>query len=95
MEAEKALTDLGWPKIMEDWAFRCRTGTSVLQTLIDWGFTAWPWERPSWRCDSRNQASIRIAEKAGMQAEGVLRSHMFAPSGERRDTSCFAILRHG
>lgn len=68
-------------------------GTSFLTALIEWGFTAWPWERLSWRCDSRNLASIRIAEKAGMQAEGVLRSHKFAPSGERRDTSCFAILR--
>ncbi|MFQ5654734.1 MAG: GNAT family N-acetyltransferase [Planctomycetota bacterium] len=68
-------------------------GTRVLVTLLGWGFSEWPWKRLSWRCDTRNAASVRIAEKAGMTREGVLRSHMLSPTGERRDTACFAALR--
>jgi RimJ/RimL family protein N-acetyltransferase len=68
-------------------------GTEVLRALLRWGFGEWPWKRLSWRCDVRNGASIRVAEKAGMVREGVLRSHMLSPSGERRDTVCFGLLR--
>jgi RimJ/RimL family protein N-acetyltransferase len=68
-------------------------GTDVLRALLRWGFGEWPWKRLSWRCDARNVASIRVAEKARMLREGVLRGHMLSPSGERRDTVCFALLR--
>lgn len=68
-------------------------GTRFLASMLEWGFTAWPWERLSWRCDAENAASIRIAEKVGLRREGTLTSHMLAPDGKRRDTVCFAILR--
>jgi len=69
-------------------------GTDVLRALLDWGFSdTWPWLRLSWRCDTRNLASIRVAEKAGLAHEGVLKSHLLSPQGERRDTVCFAALR--
>jgi RimJ/RimL family protein N-acetyltransferase len=68
-------------------------GTRVLTTLLAWGFTEWPWLRLSWRCDARNAASIRIAEKAGMVLEGVLRGQPAVVGEGRRDTMCFALLR--
>lgn len=68
-------------------------GTAVLQALLRWGFTEWPWLRLSWRCSSSNVASQRTAEKAGLQREGVLRSHAIDPDGARRDTFCYAHLR--
>ena len=68
-------------------------GTKALEALIEWGFSEWPWLRLSWRCDERNAASRRVAEKAGMRLEGTLRSHFEARDGERRDTLCFAILK--
>jgi RimJ/RimL family protein N-acetyltransferase len=68
-------------------------GTDVLRALLRWGFGEWPWKRLAWRCDARNVASIRVAEKAGMRREGVLRSHMLTPARERRDTVCYALLR--
>ncbi len=68
-------------------------GTETLRALIEWGFTEWPWNRLSWRCDSKNLASIRVAEKAGMQREGVLREHLRNPAGEVRNTVCHAILK--
>ena len=68
-------------------------GGRFLHALLQWGFTEWPWLRLSWRCDTRNKASIRVAERAGLKREGTLRSHLIAPDGQRRDTACFAILR--
>jgi RimJ/RimL family protein N-acetyltransferase len=68
-------------------------GTAVLAALLRWGFSEWPWLRLSWRCSAANLASQRVAEKAGMRREGVLRSHGIDPSGTRRDTVCYAILR--
>lgn len=38
-------------------------------------------------------ASQRVAEKAGLQREGLLRSHAFDPDGTWRDIVCYAILR--
>src|SRR5690606_26587299 len=49
-------------------------GTRVLRELLRWGFTEWPWRRLSWRCSSANVASQRVAEKAGLRREGVLRA---------------------
>lgn len=68
-------------------------GTAALRALLRWGFTEWPWRRLSWKCDRRNLASIRVAEKAGMAREGVLRANEDAPDGTRRDTVCYAMLR--
>ncbi|MCA9521884.1 MAG: GNAT family N-acetyltransferase [Myxococcales bacterium] len=68
-------------------------GTRALQTILAWGFSDWPWDRLAWRCSADNFASLAIAEKAGMQSEGLLRSQMLAPDGSRRDTVCFAALR--
>ncbi|HTV24515.1 MAG TPA: GNAT family protein [Polyangiaceae bacterium] len=68
-------------------------GTGVLRALLEWGFTEWPWVRLSWRCSSANRASQRVAEKAGLRREGVLRSLAVDADGERRDTVCYAMLR--
>ena len=68
-------------------------GTAALEAMLEWGFTGWPWVRLSWRCDVTNAASCRIAEKCGLAPEGLLRSHMVNPEGERRDTACYAILK--
>jgi RimJ/RimL family protein N-acetyltransferase len=68
-------------------------GTAVTRALLGWGFTEWPWLRLSWRCSSANLASQRVAEKAGLRREGVLRSHAVDPDGQRRDTVCYAMLR--
>jgi RimJ/RimL family protein N-acetyltransferase len=68
-------------------------GTKVLAALLDWGFSAWGWERIVWVCDTRNAASVRVAEKNGLTYEGVLRADRLDVNGIRRDTAVFAILR--
>jgi RimJ/RimL family protein N-acetyltransferase len=68
-------------------------GTAALRALLRWGFSEWPWVRLSWRCSAANEASQRVATKAGLQREGVLRSHAVDPDGSRRDTVCYVALR--
>lgn len=68
-------------------------GTRTLRVLLDWGFSAWPWQRLFWRCDTRNLASARTAQKAGMILEGTFRSDGIHVDGTRRDTHLFARLR--
>jgi RimJ/RimL family protein N-acetyltransferase len=68
-------------------------GTAALGALLRWGFSDWPWQRLSWRCSGANEASQRVAAKAGLLREGVLRSHAVDPGGSRRDTVCYAALR--
>lgn len=67
-------------------------GTRVLRAMLAWGFDAWPWLRLSWICDSRNVASVRVAEKAGMVREGVCRSQAAHVGRGRRDSVLFAAL---
>ncbi|NNJ12047.1 GNAT family N-acetyltransferase [Chloroflexales bacterium ZM16-3] len=68
-------------------------GTRALSALLEWGFTAWPWQRLVWLCDTRNLASARVAEKGGLVREGTFRSDALTVDGSRRDTHLFAILR--
>ncbi len=68
-------------------------GARVLTSLIDWGFTDWPWLRLAWCCDQRNVASVRVAEKCRLRLEGVLRGQQADAGGGRCDTACYAITR--
>jgi RimJ/RimL family protein N-acetyltransferase len=44
------------------------------------------------RCDSRNQRSRRVAERAGFRLEAILRSHDRANDGSMRDTTIYVLL---
>jgi RimJ/RimL family protein N-acetyltransferase len=68
-------------------------GTRVLSAMLRWGFDEWPWQRLSWRCDRRNQASLRVAEHAGLRHEGVLRGERADVGEGRRDTACYGLTR--
>jgi RimJ/RimL family protein N-acetyltransferase len=68
-------------------------GTRALAALLAWGFTAWPWQRLVWQCDTRNVGSARVAEKNGLSREGTLRADALDVAGARRDTHLYAILR--
>lgn len=68
-------------------------GTEALEGLLEWGFTEWPWQRLSWRCDPTNAASARVAEKAGLQLEGTQRQREEGVDGTLRDTAIYAMLR--
>lgn len=72
---------------------RRQLGTRILTALLEWGFRDWPWLRLSWRCDERNVASVRVAEKAGLRLEGVLRGQAAEVGSGRRNTACYAITK--
>lgn len=69
-------------------------GTRVLTAMLRWGFSdAWPWLRLAWRCDDRNLASLRVAEKCGLRLEGTLRGQPAEVGEGRRNTACYALTR--
>lgn len=68
-------------------------GIRSLRAMLEWGFGEWGWERLVWRCDTRNTASVRVAEKAGMTLEATHRGDAVDHFGSRRDTHVFAMLK--
>jgi ribosomal-protein-serine acetyltransferase len=68
-------------------------GTRLLRAMVDWADAAWPFQKLTWHCDSRNLASARVAEKCGFQLEGRLREHAPATTGDYRATTLvFGLL---
>jgi RimJ/RimL family protein N-acetyltransferase len=67
-------------------------GTDVLRTMVRWGFAEWGFRRLVWKCDARNAASIRVAEKVGFTLEGTHIAESTRPDGTRRDAHVFALL---
>jgi RimJ/RimL family protein N-acetyltransferase len=70
--------------------------TEVLAAVLAWALSDWPFERLEWRCHARNQASIQLAERCGMQLEGTNRS-VHCPVHGRRDERQYSMIRsaHG
>lgn len=69
-------------------------GTAILKAMLAWGFTAWPFERLSWRVWPHNAASIRTAEKAGMLYEGRARSFSINHhDGKRLDSLMYGLTK--
>jgi RimJ/RimL family protein N-acetyltransferase len=52
----------------------------------DLGYRRW-----EWKCNDRNEASKRAAERFGFKPEGVFRQHMIV-KGESRDTAWYSII---
>jgi RimJ/RimL family protein N-acetyltransferase len=63
----------------------------ALQLLTDWAFGELALERVELRIDVENEASLRVAERAGFTREGVLRSLHFK-QGARADVAVFSRL---
>jgi ribosomal-protein-serine acetyltransferase len=70
-------------------------GTRVLQGMVDWADAGWPFEKLVWPCDSRNAASVRLAERCGFVLEARLRSDQpaWGAAGGRQDTLLYGLLR--
>jgi RimJ/RimL family protein N-acetyltransferase len=68
-------------------------GTAILVALLQWGFTAWPWQRLIWRADVRNTRSARTAARAGMYHETTARRSQLEADGEMHDMDIYVALR--
>lgn len=69
---------------------RTTGATEAIYLLIRHAFDDLGYRRVEWKCDSRNEASRRAAERFGFTFEGTFRQHMVI-KGRNRDTAWFAI----
>ncbi len=68
-------------------------GPEATSALLEFGFRTLGLHRMHALCDTRNGASARGLEKAGMIREGVLREHLLQ-KGEWRSSFVYSILQH-
>ena len=68
-------------------------GTRSLEQMLTWGFEVWGWERLTWKCDTRNEGSIRVAEKCGLTREATFLSDALDVEAKRRDSHQYVMLK--
>lgn len=66
--------------------------TEAAGAVVDYAFAALGLAKVWARVDPRNEASVRVLEKLGMQREGLQRSHV-VHWGERADRALYGLLR--
>ncbi|MEJ7787298.1 MAG: GNAT family N-acetyltransferase [Solirubrobacteraceae bacterium] len=66
--------------------------TRAVRMLCRYGLVELGLERLQLTADVDNCASQRVAEKVGFRREGVIRSHLRHPNGQRRDSALFSLL---
>lgn len=70
---------------------RTAGATEAVFLLLRHAFETMGYRRVEWKCDTRNIASYRAAERFGFVFEGVFRQHMLI-RGESRDSAWFSML---
>ena len=68
--------------------------SEALRTLCRWAVETLEVQRLELLADVDNQGSQRVAEKAGFQREGILRSSLEYRDGTRGDSLMFSLLSH-
>jgi RimJ/RimL family protein N-acetyltransferase len=66
--------------------------TTALKALCRWAVDELELKRLDLLTDPDNLASQRVAEKAGFQREGIMRSSLEYQDGRRRDSVLFSLL---
>lgn len=75
----------------EVWGSKVNPNAKLL--LLTHAFEVMGGNRVELRCDALNARSRAAIVKLGAQFEGILRQHLLLPSGRRRDTTVFALLK--
>jgi RimJ/RimL family protein N-acetyltransferase len=70
---------------------RTTLATEVQYLLARYAFETLGYRRYEWKCNSRNAASRRAAQRLGFTFEGLFRQHMIV-KGHNRDTAWYAML---
>jgi RimJ/RimL family protein N-acetyltransferase len=90
VDFEEASCELGY------WVAREARGrgvaTRAVKLLANWIFETLPIDRVQICAEPANDASRRVAERAGLTFEGVLRSYVVI-KGRRRDMAMYSLLR--
>ena len=92
IQVENATLNLGFT-----WYGQEFQGTGINKNckylLLEFAFDVLKMERVEFRADNKNQRSVNAMKSIGCVVEGVLRSNMYKPNGERRDTIVLSILK--
>jgi RimJ/RimL family protein N-acetyltransferase len=70
---------------------RTPLGTEAQYLLASYAFETLGYRRYEWKCNARNAASRRAAERFGFTFEGIFRQHMVV-KGKNRDTAWYSII---
>lgn len=70
---------------------RTKVNTESVYLLLCHLFDDLKYRRAEWKCNNRNEASKRAAQRLGFQYEGLFRQHRII-KGENRDTAWFSML---
>jgi RimJ/RimL family protein N-acetyltransferase len=70
---------------------RTRVATESLFLCARHAFDELGYRRFEWKCNARNEPSIRAARRFGFTYEGTFRQHMVT-KGQNRDTAWFAMI---
>lgn len=70
---------------------RTRVATEAVFLHLRYAFQTLGYRRFEWKCNDRNNASKRAAERFGFAFEGVFRQHMVV-KGASRDTAWYSII---
>ncbi|WP_197746834.1 GNAT family N-acetyltransferase [Mycolicibacterium sarraceniae] len=68
--------------------------TEVAELLVQFGLEHLRLRRIEATCDPANQASARVLQKAGLNYEGLMRSHLLI-GGVGRDSLLYALVEDG
>jgi RimJ/RimL family protein N-acetyltransferase len=85
--------EIGWTWIARPWQ-RTAANTEAKRLMLTHAFETWGCVRVELKTDVLNEQSRRAMLRIGAREEGILRSHMQAWNGRRRDTIYFSILDH-
>ncbi|MEM7455809.1 MAG: GNAT family protein [Planctomycetota bacterium] len=69
---------------------RTRAATEAMYLMAKHAFDDLGYRRYEWKCDDRNEASKRAAERYGFKYEGLFRNDLVV-KGQNRDTAWFAM----
>src|SRR5215210_2772113 len=93
------LQGIDWEVPKFEIGYWCRTRftrrgyiTEAVLSITAFAFDTFGAKRVEIRCDSRNLASTRVAERAGFRLEGELRSNEVGTDGEPRDILIYAMI---
>lgn len=93
IQIENASLQLGYT-----WYGREFQGTGLNKNckylLLEFAFEKLKMERVEFRADNDNLRSINAMKSIGCVVEGVLRSNMYKPNGDRRDSIVLSILKN-
>jgi len=84
--------EIGWTFLGREFQ---RTGLNraAKHLLLKYAFGELGCERVELKADARNHKSREAMQRMGATEEGILRSHMVLPSGHRRDSVYYSILK--